>query len=57
MYKTSAYQKVDSSALSKQYSLSQSLSSEGVTELGSSRNNDVKSPLRDILPTKKVRYF
>ena len=57
MYKTSAYLSVDSTALSKQHSLSHSLSSEGVTELGSSRNDDVKSPLRDILPTEKVRYF
>ena len=55
-YKRSAYLSADSTALSKQHSLSQSLSSEGVTELGSSSNDDVESPLRDILPTKKVRY-
>ena len=44
----------DSAALSKQHSLSQSHSSQGVTELGSSSNDDVESPLRDILSTKKV---
>ena len=44
----------DSAALSKQHSLSQTLSSGDVTELGSTSDENFKSPLQDALPTKKV---